>query len=127
MVARCTVMAAPIISKTPALILDKLEGLISKLVEAKNIFEKLASTFKNKELGLSVISIAQESKQYATELSSQIQSLGGEKRPTNEIEDLEPTKTATEKEWMIQEGEKDTLQFCAHHEESIVKAYREAL
>jgi uncharacterized protein (TIGR02284 family) len=120
-------MSAPLITKTPVLILDKLEGLISKLIEAKNIFEKLASNFKNKELGQSVIGIAQESRQYATELSSQIQSLGGEKRASHDIDDLEHTKTAVEKEWMIQDQEKDALQFCAHHEDSIVKAYREVL
>jgi uncharacterized protein (TIGR02284 family) len=120
-------MSAPLITKTPALIMDKLEGLINKLIEAKNIFEKLASTFKNNELGQSVISIAQESKQYAIELNSQLQSLGAEKRLTPEIEDLQHVNAAGEKQWMIHDTEKDALKFCANHEDYIVKAYREVL
>lgn len=120
-------MAALSISKTPPLILDKLNGLIGKLHEAKNTFERLASTFKNKELGQSVISLAQDSKQYASELSSQIQSLGGEARAEQDKGELDQAGLAGEKEWIIQDKEKDTLQFCAHHEASMLKAYREVL
>jgi uncharacterized protein (TIGR02284 family) len=115
------------INKTPLLILDKLYGLLSVLQEAKKTYEELAATFKNKELGQSIFSLAQESKQYASELSSQIQSLGGEARDIEEKIEMEKTGIDDGKEWAIQEQEKVTLKLCADHEASMVKAYREVL
>jgi uncharacterized protein (TIGR02284 family) len=120
-------MADKLISKTPILILDKLNALLIVLQEAKHVYEHLASTFKNKELGQTVFSLAQDSKQYANELSSQIQTLGGEVQSSTEKGAWQATGNLEEKQWAIQDHEKMTLQFCADREASMVKAYREVL
>ena len=58
-------------------VLDKLMNLYTHLKERKISFEFIALKFKDKALQLSIISLAQESNQYATEVCSQIYSLGG--------------------------------------------------
>jgi uncharacterized protein (TIGR02284 family) len=120
-------MAKTTLYRTSPLILDKLNKLLLMLREAKNNCERLALTFKNKELSQSVISLAQESNQYASELSSQIRSLGGEAQETTEKDKRNIAGQNLEKEWVIQEAEKDTLLFCANQEASMVRAYREVL
>jgi uncharacterized protein (TIGR02284 family) len=114
-------------NRTPPLILDRLNSLLAVLYESKNIYEQLANTFNNKELSQSVFSLAQESKQYASELSSQIQSLGGVAKDPEGEKQFHQTNIQGDGILSIREKEKATLRYCATHEASMVRAYREVL
>jgi uncharacterized protein (TIGR02284 family) len=71
-------MIASIAHKTPAAILEKLNRLLNALQEVKNLYEQTAKRIQNKQLQLSILGLAQESKQYANELIAHIETLGGE-------------------------------------------------
>ena len=70
-------MIAAIAHKTPGIILDKLTRLLNALQEVKNHYEQVAKRIKNPQLKLSILGLAQESKQYANELIAHIETLGG--------------------------------------------------
>jgi len=70
-------MIVAIAHKTPAIILDKLTRLLNALWEVKNNYERTAGHIQNRQLKLSLLGIAQESKQYANELIAHIETLGG--------------------------------------------------
>jgi uncharacterized protein (TIGR02284 family) len=71
-------MIASIAHKTPAVILEKLNRLLNALQEVKNCYEQAAKRIQNKQLQMSILGLAQESKQYANELIAHIETLGGE-------------------------------------------------
>src|SRR5580704_148905 len=70
-------MIAAIAHKTPGIILDKLTRLLNALQEVKNHYELVAKRVQNQQLKLSILGLAQESKQYANELIAHIETLGG--------------------------------------------------
>jgi len=70
-------MIASLVHKTPAVILDKLTRLLNALQTVKNNYEQTALRIRNKQLSLSLLALAQESKQYANELMAHIETLGG--------------------------------------------------
>jgi hypothetical protein len=70
-------MIAAIAHKTPGVILDKLTRLLNALQNAKNYYEQVAKRIQNHQLKLSILALAQESKQYANELIAHIETLGG--------------------------------------------------
>ncbi|HEY2649389.1 MAG TPA: hypothetical protein VGI38_09340 [Puia sp.] len=70
-------MIASVAHKTPAIILDKLTRLLNALQEVKNNYEQVAKRIQNLQLKLSLLALAQESKQYANELIAHIETLGG--------------------------------------------------
>ncbi len=70
-------MIAAIAHKTPGIILDKLNRLLNALQEVKNHYEQVAKRIQNQQLKLSILGLAQESKQYANELIAHIETLGG--------------------------------------------------
>ena len=70
-------MIAAVVHKTPGIILDKLARLLNALQEVKNSYEQAASRIQNSQLKLSLLGLAQESKQYANELIAHIETLGG--------------------------------------------------
>jgi hypothetical protein len=70
-------MIAAIAHKTPGIILDKLNRLLNALQEVKNHYEQVAKRVQNQQLKLSILGLAQESKQYANELIAHIETLGG--------------------------------------------------
>jgi hypothetical protein len=57
--------------------LDKLTRLLNALQNAKNYYEQVAKRIQNHQLKLSILALAQESKQYANELIAHIETLGG--------------------------------------------------
>jgi len=63
----------------------KLNQLFTALQGVKKKYESLASSIKDKQLHHAIISLAVENNQYATELSSLIQSLGGEPEALNPL------------------------------------------
>ena len=70
-------MIASVAHKTPGIILDKLNRLLNALQEVKNNYEQVARRIQNIQLKLSLLGLAQESKQYANELIAHIETLGG--------------------------------------------------
>jgi hypothetical protein len=70
-------MIASVAHKTPGVILDKLTRLLNALQEVKNNYEQVAKRIQNLPLRLSLLGLAQESKQYANELIAHIETLGG--------------------------------------------------
>jgi hypothetical protein len=70
-------MIASVAHKTPVIILDKLTRLLNALQEVKNNYEQVAKRIQNLQLKLSLLALAQESKQYANELIAHIETLGG--------------------------------------------------
>ena len=70
-------MIASVAHKTPGIILDKLTRLLNALQEVKNNYEQVAKRIQNLQLKLSLLALAQESKQYANELIAHIETLGG--------------------------------------------------
>lgn len=109
------------ISKAPPFILEKINDLCRLLWKEKKVYEKVASTIPDKELCRTILTLAQESNQYACELSSQIQTLGG--APQQE-EICEPEM---EVEMKIFHDETEMLTFCKENEQMMVSAYREIL
>ena len=85
-------MIASVAHKTPGVILDKLTRLLNALQEVKNNYEQVAKRIQNLPLRLSLLGLAQESKQYANELIAHIETLGGKlqdrlKSDFNKVED----------------------------------------
>ena len=70
-------MIASLVHKTPAVILEKLTRLLNALQTVKNNYVQTALRIRNKQLRLSLLALAQESKQYANELMAHIETLGG--------------------------------------------------
>lgn len=70
-------MIASVAHKTPGIILDKLTRLLNALQEVKYNYEQVAKRIQNLQLKLSLLALAQESKQYANELIAHIETLGG--------------------------------------------------
>ena len=70
-------MIAAVAHKTPGIILDKLTRLLNALQEVKSNYEQVARRIQNLQLKLSLLGLAQESKQYANELIAHIEALGG--------------------------------------------------
>jgi len=70
-------MIASVAHKTPGVILEKLTRLLTALQEVKNHYEQVAQRIQNYQLRLSILGLAQESKQYANELIAHIETLGG--------------------------------------------------
>src|SRR5450432_4589705 len=101
-------MIAAIVHKTPGIILDKLTRLLNALQEVKNHYELVAKRINNQQLKLSILGLAEESKQYANELIAHIETLGGilqdrVKSDFNRVDELaEPSGLPSKMEDMIQ-------------------------
>jgi len=85
-------MIAAVVHKTPGIILEKLSRLLNSLQDVKNHYEQVARRIQNKQLKLSILGLAQESKQYANELIAHIETLGGAmheniKKDCNRVDD----------------------------------------
>ena len=86
----------------------------------------MASSLKNRQLQQTIIGLAQESRQYATELDSYVTTLGMETEKLSSTHDFHDSSSNTI-EWIFPEEEKDVLRWCAKKEKSIVMVYREIL
>ena len=108
-------------------ILQKLRELFGSLVHAKKSYEELAFGLRDRQLQQTVIGLAQESRQYATELDSFIHTLGfdmGQGRGEEEI----PVRMAKNLQEPPETREqKDIIHYCVHSEKSILLVYRDLL
>jgi uncharacterized protein (TIGR02284 family) len=97
--------------------IDRLTKLFKAVQEAKKKFELFATGIKNSQLHQAIISLAVENNQYASELKSLIQSLGGE---------TENVDWGKKRDKAIIE-EKNILDACEKSEKFLVKIYKEVL
>jgi uncharacterized protein (TIGR02284 family) len=118
----CMITAYPM----PPLVLTKLEFLLHSLLKARKAFEEMASSLKNRQLQHTIIGLAHESRQYATELDSYVHTLGMETEKFSSSSDFHDS-TSESIEWAFPEEEKEVLRWCAKKEKSIVLIYREIL
>ena len=109
------------IHKAPPFLLEKMNNLCSLLLQEKKEFEQVATTLTNKNLRYTMLLLAQESNQYAHELSSQIHSLGG----VSEIEKIKEPELKDEIKNLNDENQ--ILTFCKMNEKKLIGAYREIL
>jgi len=116
-------MIFPTVNKIPAFVLDKLDILFQLLKERKNEFEIFASRVKDKQLKRTVLSLAQEANQYATELLGQIQIMGGRIRSMERLEEYQELGNRV----MMMEEEEDILKSCEISEKKMIIAYRNIL
>ena len=107
--------------KAPAFLLEKMNNILSLLRRGKKEYEQVATIIADKDFRCSLLSLAQESNQYACELSSQIQSLGGapEIEKIDEAELLEEIKNLN--------GDNEIITFCQKNENKMISAYQEIL
>ena len=107
--------------KAPTFLLEKMNNIYSLLRQGKREYEQVAITIADKDLRCTMLSLAQESNQYACELSSQIHSLGG----TPEIEKINEVKLG--KKIKNLNGDNEIISFCQKNEKKMISAYREIL
>ena len=98
--------------------LNKLTHLLKALQEVKKKYEAFAQGIKNTQLHQTIVSLAMENNQYATELSSLIRSLGGETESINDQNEKRPQEKI---------NEKNILAACQKTEMQLVNIYKEVL
>jgi len=115
------------INKIPAFVLEKLDILFKLLKERQLEFETFASKLKDKQLKRTVLLLAQEANQYANELWSQIESMGGKLRQMYEPEiAMAEVKYMPALTLMIAD-EVEILKSCEVSEKKMITAYRNIL
>ncbi len=107
--------------KAPPYLLEKINTICSLLRQGKKEYEQVATTVTDKDLRRTMLSLAQESNQYACELSSQIHTLGG----TPEIEKINEAELKDEIKNL--NDEEAIMSFCQKNEKKMISAYREIL
>jgi uncharacterized protein (TIGR02284 family) len=117
-------MIASVAHKTPGVILDKLTRLLNALQEVKNNYEQVAKRIQNRQLRLSLLGLAQESKQYANELIAHIETLGGklQDRLKTDFNKVEETVDIPD----MPQNTEDLIQLKLG-EQMVLKTYRDVL
>lgn len=98
----------------------KLDILFDLLRERKAEYEAFAEKVGNKELKRTVLTLAQEVTQYANELCSQIETMGGEMAKKNRVQHVSQGTTTIN-------DEADILKSCEVSESKMISAYRAIL
>ncbi len=107
------------VNKFPAFLLEKLHTLFELLKERKTEYECFAGKVNNNQLKVTVLSLAQETNQYAAELSSQIQMMGGKVQGVaHDFHSVDNTMIT---------GEVEILKSCEISEKKMIVAYRSIL
>lgn len=119
-------MLAVHVHKAPVVVLEKLSNLFDTLHTMRSKFERSANVVTDKMMQRTLRSVAQESCQYANELSSQIQSMGGDPDKYFNSSDCSITDKA-EAPVADQQVDKDMIRQCTDQEIEMIKAYREVL
>jgi uncharacterized protein (TIGR02284 family) len=104
--------------KAPPYLLKKINNVCNLLKQGKKEYEQVAVNVTDKDLRRTMLSLAQESNQYACELSSQILTLGG----TPEIDEA-----VLADEIKNVNGEEEMITLCLKNEKKMLSAYREIL
>jgi hypothetical protein len=107
-----------------ALVITSLSELCKALVESKRKCEEIARKISNEQLRKTIINLEQLNIQYANELNSQIQSLGGE---FNNPDMISHSQNITDSDETKINIKKETLNICSKIEYPIIKLYRKIL
>jgi len=110
------------INKIPAFVLEKLNILFRLLTERKIEYEAFARRVNNKELKRTVLTLARETNQYANELSSQLEIMGGSINEAHEIAYMQDNTNT-----LMITDEDDILKSCEVSEKKLMIAYRAIL
>src|SRR5215216_4435552 len=99
--------------KAPTVLLEKMNTILKLLWREKKQYEQVAVTVSDQDLSCTMLRIAQESNQYAHELSSQIEALGGaaEMEKADEAELGEEIKSLND--------DNEIISFCQGNEKKI--------
>jgi len=108
------------LNRIPAFLLEKLDILFQLLKERKLEFEAWACVVRNKELKRTILTLAQETNQYANELSGQIETMGGNIRTPNKDFCMPGNP-------VMMADEDDILKSCVISEKKLIMAYRAIL
>jgi hypothetical protein len=108
------------VNKIPGFVLEKLDILFSLLKERKLEYEAFAGKVNDKQLKRTVLTLAQETNQYANELCSQIETMGGNIGTAGEAFELQDTLVMVPDEDAI-------LKSCEVSEKKMIVAYRSIL
>ena len=106
------------------LVITSLSELCNALVESKRKCEAIARKIGNEQLRKTIINLEQLNIQYANELNSQIQSLGGEFKNPGLLSHSQNTTDFDEAKINIK---KEALDICSKIEYPIIKLYRKLL
>jgi hypothetical protein len=108
-----------------SLVITKLSELCFALLEGKKKCEHVARRIGNEQLRKTIINLEQLNVQYARELHSQIQSLGGDFSKL----DLDDNgrESSEEVNHKVTNFEKETLNICSKVEYPIIRLYRKIL
>lgn len=120
-------MLAVHVHKAPAVVLEKLSNLFDTLHSMRSKFERSANATTDKMMQRTLRSVAQESCQYANELSSQIQSMGGDPDKyfnSSDCSIVDKTEAPMAEQQAVDE---DMIKQCTDQEMEMIKAYREVL
>ncbi|MES1223881.1 MAG: DUF2383 domain-containing protein [Bacteroidota bacterium] len=112
------------VNKIPAFVLEKLDILFQLLKERKKEYETFACKINDKHLKRTVLTLAQETNQYANELSSQIETMGGNIKEQDIINNNR--SVSTDNGTMISD-EDEILKSCEISETKMIIAYRTVL
>lgn len=109
------------IAHTAPGLLEKLTGLHRMLMEGKADYEQIGSDFSDRQLKNTVLGLAQESNQYAAEVSSQIHCLRGDfKEPVLKYNLIESDGPGSSDEERISK-------VCDISEDKLLRFYKELL
>jgi Domain of unknown function (DUF2383) len=114
------------VNKIPAFVLEKLDILFQLLKERKAEYEIFAGRVNDKQLKRTVLSLAQETNQYAIELSSQLETMRGNVKKASEQDNHPHIPVVSETAVMISR-EDDILKSCEISETKMIIAYRSIL
>lgn len=120
-------MIFPTVNKMPAFMLDKLDILFKLLIERKSEYEAFAGRVHDKQLKRTVLSLAQETNQYANELFSQIETMGGDRRALNKNTNSPVISPVPDSPLITQDGQDEILKSCEISENKMIMAYRTIL
>ena len=109
------------VNKIPGFLLEKLDILFKLLKERKCEYEVFADRVNDKALKRTVLTLAQESNQYANELSSQIETMGGK------INEYDSESGVTNGGNVFISEPEDILKSCEVSENKMIVAYRTIL
>ena len=107
--------------KIHGVLLEKLISLFQLFRERKTEYEAFAYKVDDRQLKQTVVSLSQETNQYATELSSQIQTMGGN------LEPVKSGKAYSNPGNIMVTGLHDILKSCELSEQKMITAYRSIL
>jgi hypothetical protein len=110
------------VNRIPAFVLDKLDMLFKLLKERKMEYEAFAGKVSDKQLKRTVLSLAQETNQYAIEICSQIETMGGMLNSADPDCELQASPAV-----MMIPDETDILKSCEVSEKRMMVAYRTIL